>query len=505
MKPAIKKIRIYILFFLITLGLSTLFFYNLFITQLTLKIKDDLKQHHQSIQTYINSTLNNSTNSYFKALGDRLIIDIENLDFNEILQLPSTYNFNDSGFIYITNNDGVILSHPEEAQIGKSNINKEWIVKSGLDSGFKYYKNKEKYNNIYKVYSPIHNINIIFECPISDFISNGSILELEEYIQEIAKKSYLYIFIISEDYNFVVEPIVAPQMPIIDIIPNFKVKDNYFTEIKNKNKLDVSIGYFSQNNIYNWTIAITGTSKHVTANKTYFKNVILKSIHPVILFILLILLLFSKLITELKLKNKSLEIIKTQKELLCKLGEVIETRSKETNEHVQRVAALSDYIAYKYGMNISERKILRTAAPLHDIGKIGIEDSILNKTGKLTPDEYDCMKQHTVVGYNLLKGSEEPLLKAAAIIAYEHHEDWNGKGYPLGKTGANIHIYARIVHIADVIDALLSERTYKEAWPKERVYSFIMSKNRIMFDPDLTIIVLNNFDKIINIFDSIRY
>lgn len=500
----VNKIRFYILLFLITLLVSSALFYNLFKSHLTTRIKLDLEKQHNNIQLYINNTLTSSIQNYFTALGDRLLIDIENLELDTIADLTNTYKFNETGYIYITDKSGVIISHPKNVYSGKNSIHKDWIISSSINASHKNYKSEGEYKHIYKLYSPKHKIYIIFESSISDFLTHEKTHQINEYIRKIANASHLYTFIISEDYSFPIEPIVAPPMEISEIIPDFKVENNYFIKSNKMNKLDVTIGYFSRNNIFNWIIAITGTSKHVTTNKETLRSIFLKSLHPVLLLILFAIVLLSKLRTEIKLKNRNQGTIKTQKELIHKLGEVIETRSKETNEHVQRVSSLSDYIAFKSGMSIEERKILKSATPLHDIGKIGIEDNILNKKGKLTASEYERIKEHTTIGYNLLKGSEDKLLKIASIIAFEHHENWDGSGYPLGKSDINISIYARIVHIADVIDALLSERTYKQPWPKERVYEFLKAESGKMFDPDLTKIVLNNFDKIINIFNNIK-
>ena len=129
-------------------------------------------------------------------------------------------------------------------------------------------------------------------------------------------------------------------------------------------------------------------------------------------------------------------------------------RSKETGQHVKRVAEFSHLFAVKHGMSEDEAELLRLAAPMHDIGKIAIPDSILHKPGKLTPEEWTEMKAHTTLGYEILKHSERRLLKAAAIVANEHHEKWDGSGYPNGIKGEKIHVYGRITAMADVFDAL---------------------------------------------------
>ena len=136
---------------------------------------------------------------------------------------------------------------------------------------------------------------------------------------------------------------------------------------------------------------------------------------------------------------------------------------------------------------------------MHDAGKIGIPDSILNKPGKLTEDEFRIMQNHTVMGYDILKGSQRPILKAAAVVAHEHHEKWNGKGYPRGLAGEDIHIYGRIVALADVFDALGSDRCYKAAWPNERIFSLLREERGNHFDPVLIDLFFDNLDEFLRI------
>lgn len=190
------------------------------------------------------------------------------------------------------------------------------------------------------------------------------------------------------------------------------------------------------------------------------------------------------------------EIIDTQKEVLYTLGEIVEFRSKETANHVRRVAEFSYILAKAYGLTEEEADLLRMASPMHDIGKIGIQDTILTKPAKLTDEEFDIVKTHSLIGYDILKRSNRPIMKAAATIALEHHERWNGNGYPYGKSGEEINIMSRITMIADVFDALSHKRVYKDAWDSSEVYEEIRSQKGIMFDPNLVDLFFEYLDVI---------
>ncbi|MCK7610574.1 DUF3369 domain-containing protein [Roseibium sediminicola] len=193
------------------------------------------------------------------------------------------------------------------------------------------------------------------------------------------------------------------------------------------------------------------------------------------------------------------EIEQTQVEMVDILGETIETRSLETGHHVQRVAEISKLLALEYGLPEEEAEVIRLASPLHDIGKIGIPDAILNKPAKLTRDEWEIMKTHTTLGYDMLKSSSRKVLQAGAIIARDHHEKWAGGGYPADKCGEDIHLYGRITAVADVFDALGSERCYKNAWPLEQILELMRTERGRHFQPELVDILLANIDAVVDI------
>lgn len=193
------------------------------------------------------------------------------------------------------------------------------------------------------------------------------------------------------------------------------------------------------------------------------------------------------------------ELLETQKEIVYAMGEIGETRSKETGDHVRRVAEYSELLAVLTGIDKTEAELIKFASPMHDIGKIGIPDAILKKPGKLSNDEFEIMKTHAEIGFNLLNHSTRPVLKTAAIIAYQHHEKWNGTGYPQQLAGENIHLYGRITAVADVFDALNSARVYKEAWPLEKVLLLFKEQRGNHFDPSLVDLLLNNLPKFLKI------
>jgi PAS domain S-box-containing protein len=198
------------------------------------------------------------------------------------------------------------------------------------------------------------------------------------------------------------------------------------------------------------------------------------------------------------------ELEATQREIVYKMGEIGETRSKETGNHVKRVAEYSKLLAELCGLSSKEADILFTASPMHDIGKVGIPDAILNKPGRLDDKEWKIMKTHSIIGYNILKNSKREVLKAAAIVAREHHEKWDGSGYPRKLKGEKIHIYGRITAIADVFDALGSDRCYKKAWEDEKIFKLLKEEKGKHFDPTLVDLFMKNVDEFKKIRDKYK-
>lgn len=198
------------------------------------------------------------------------------------------------------------------------------------------------------------------------------------------------------------------------------------------------------------------------------------------------------------------EIENTQKEVVFTMGSIGESRSKETGNHVKRVAEYSKLLAIYYGLDKKEAEMLKQASPMHDIGKVAIPDAILNKPGRFDETEREIMNTHAKLGYEMLKHSNRPLLKMAAIVANEHHEKWDGSGYPNGLKAENIHIYGRITALADVFDALGSDRVYKKAWDDEKIFNLFKEERAKHFDPKLVDIFFEHLDEFLKIRETFR-
>ncbi|WP_218648443.1 response regulator [Neptunomonas phycophila] len=196
---------------------------------------------------------------------------------------------------------------------------------------------------------------------------------------------------------------------------------------------------------------------------------------------------------------KADKLKKTHVELIQRLGRAAEYKDNETGMHVLRMSRYSHVLAKAAGLSDDEADDLLQAAPMHDIGKIGIPDDILLKPSKLSPDEFAHMQRHTHIGAEILGDSESGLIQLAHTVAMTHHEKWDGSGYPNGLKGENIPLAGRIVAIADVFDALTSKRPYKEAWTVEKTLNVIKKDSGTHFDPNLVELLEENLDEILRI------
>jgi putative two-component system response regulator len=200
-----------------------------------------------------------------------------------------------------------------------------------------------------------------------------------------------------------------------------------------------------------------------------------------------------------KVRQQTKEIHDTRLQIIEKLGKAAEFKDNETGLHVIRMSRYSHILALAAGFDDHDAELLMNAAPMHDIGKIGIPDDILKKPGKLTSDEFDTMRTHCQIGADVIGEDGSSLLQLAREIAMTHHEKWNGFGYPNKLAGEEIPLTGRIVAIADVFDALTSERPYKRAWATDDAVSLIEQEAGEHFDPDLVPLFLSSLPEILAI------
>lgn len=205
------------------------------------------------------------------------------------------------------------------------------------------------------------------------------------------------------------------------------------------------------------------------------------------------------LLLEEEIRKTTQELHDREEETLIRLAKAGEYRDEDTGNHIHRISRYSRLIAEKLGLSGELCDLIAQAAPMHDIGKIGIPDAILLKPGRLTPEEFVIMQQHTEVGYEILKDSPSKYLQTGAVIALSHHEKFNGQGYPHGLKGDKIPLEARIVAVADVFDALVSNRPYKKSWPLEKAFDYIRQEHGNHFDPDCAEIFLDESEQIVSI------
>jgi putative two-component system response regulator len=205
-------------------------------------------------------------------------------------------------------------------------------------------------------------------------------------------------------------------------------------------------------------------------------------------------------VLETQVRERTEEIRRTRLQIVQRLGRAAEFRDNETGLHILRTSQMSVILARALGWTDERCELLFHASPMHDIGKIGIPDAILLKPGKLTPEEFEIIKTHTVIGAKILEGDDSDILSMARDIVLGHHEKWDGSGYPFARAGESIPVSARIVALADVFDALTSERPYKMAWPLARAVEYIKANAGKHFDPELVDVFFENLSEI----DAVR-
>jgi putative two-component system response regulator len=186
-----------------------------------------------------------------------------------------------------------------------------------------------------------------------------------------------------------------------------------------------------------------------------------------------------------RVRTRTAELLETRLEIIRRLGRAAEYKDNQTGLHVIRMSHYARLVGEAAGMPEDQAEILLNASPMHDVGKIGIPDRILQKPGKLTPEEWELMKRHPEMGAEIIGEHDSDVLGMARIIALTHHERWNGSGYPEGLAGDAIPFVGRVVALADVFDALTTRRPYKDAWPVEEAMKYLDDQAGALFDPDL--------------------
>lgn len=202
---------------------------------------------------------------------------------------------------------------------------------------------------------------------------------------------------------------------------------------------------------------------------------------------------------ETRVIERTRELYDTRLEVVRRLGRAAEYRDNETGFHIIRMSKFSALIGRSCGMRKEEAELLLHASPMHDIGKIGIPDRILLKPGKLDPDEWEVMKTHAAIGAEILSGHDSELMRMAREVALHHHEKWDGSGYPQGLAGEEIPLVGRVVAVADVFDALTSERPYKQAWPLQNALDHLRKLSGADFDPRVVSAFFEQLPQILNI------
>ncbi|WP_157949977.1 HD domain-containing phosphohydrolase [Vallitalea okinawensis] len=329
-------------------------------------------------------------------------------------------------------------------------------------------------------------------------ISNAPIYAIYEY-QFVSNVLGGYM---SSTYSFALEAINALQgywqcKKVPKILHDYDNVFNYVYDypVFERYKLD-------KNNLPNDAILLNEPPDYFLENRDLVRNFLMTVL--TFSFVVIYLLFIYRRQLNMDRQRKELlemsdELLDTQKEIIYRLGSIIEQRSSATSAHVKRVAEISYLLAVRAGVGEQDAKNLKVASALHDLGKIGIPESILSKPGTLTQEEFTVVKTHTQIGYDLLKDSKRELFKMIASIALQHHERWDGRGYPNGLQGEAIDLPSRIVAIADVFDALCSKRVYKEAWDIDEVLEYLEEQKGKQFDPYLIRIFLDYRQEFIDI------
>ena len=207
---------------------------------------------------------------------------------------------------------------------------------------------------------------------------------------------------------------------------------------------------------------------------------------------------------ENQVRSQTETIRQSQEEIITRLFSALESRDQETANHVRRIGLISAKLGSYLGWNQKEVDAIQAAAPLHDVGKIGVQDKVLLKRDRLTEEEFQIIRNHTVIGANILANSQNHIISLAEVIALRHHENWDGSGYPDGLQGENIPVEARVVAVADVYDALMADRIYRKGLPEEEGLKMLQHECGRKFDPNIGMIFLKNINEIRDYYKAVE-
>ena len=327
------------------------------------------------------------------------------------------------------------------------------------------------------------------------FLIESMCIEIELNVKSFFEPLEALMYVLQNHVDMIVIDYMMPNLNGIDFIKEFRNKNKKVPIIMvtasgnndqiHKNAFDAGVNDF--------------LSKPV--NSLLFKARVLNLLDS---YENRILLEDKAKLLEFEVQKATQKLINREQETLNILGKTAEYKDPETASHVSRVAHYSKMLAREYGLSKVDQDLIFYASPFHDLGKVGIEDKILLKPGRLDKDEFEIMKTHAQIGYEILKDSQSEYLKAGAMIAISHHEKFDGNGYPSQIKGENIHIFGRIVAVVDVFDALTSNRPYKRAWNFDDALNLLIQEKQKHFDPVIVDLFVKNIDEVKTIYNSFQ-
>jgi response regulator RpfG family c-di-GMP phosphodiesterase len=466
---------------------------NSFKKELTLSSIKDLSTNLDTTTNNINIELDAVFNDMQFISKSDVVNDIFTNDLDKRLSNLLLSKKNDKkiiGDFFIKNNDGIIVASSNFNLIGtKNNIDPFFSI--DIISSI----TQQKIGVIYLNYS-LSNLNKFFKTNKHEYLiykKGDLIVNDDSYLSKNKELKYNNIVIVIKEKKDVAYYLLYKYEKILYL---FLIIGGVFIGLS---------AYIIGLRLIKPVVDLVKTTNDIANTHNYSKRVDVLSNNEIGQLSLSINHLISGVESSMKeISSLNNEIKDTQREVIFTMGEIAESRSKETGNHVKRVSEYSKLFALKYGMDETEAELLKQASPMHDIGKVAIPDAILNKNGKLTDEERIVMNTHAELGFNMLKHSDKHLMRMASIVAKEHHEKWDGSGYPLGLKGEEINIYGRITALADVFDALGSDRCYKKAWDDKRIFSLFKDEKGKHFDPYLVDIFFDNLDEFLKIRDSFK-